>query len=238
MRIIAIGGGEIGREGTSIETRAIDEHIVSCVDSRSPRVLFIPTASGDAPGYIETFTRYYGSNLGCRVDSLTVESDDALSLIENADIIYVGGGSTRRLLEVWREYGWDALIERAAKRGTILSGLSAGANCWYESCSTDSDLIEGTGTRLVRLPALGWLEGLFCPHFDAEPARRATIGSMLNDGEYALCADNCAALEYDGDRVRVLRAHPNAHVSIVRNERGSVLEKQISDGWHTVGSLL
>ena len=55
-KIVAIGGGEI-RE---METSAIDKRIVELTGKTQPKALFIPTASGDAPGYIDTFERVYG----------------------------------------------------------------------------------------------------------------------------------------------------------------------------------
>lgn len=47
-KIVAIGGGEL-KYG---ETEKIDRYIVLLSDSATPRLLFIPAASGDAPGYI------------------------------------------------------------------------------------------------------------------------------------------------------------------------------------------
>ena len=61
--IVAIGGGEIARH----ETLAIDKEIIRLSGKKSPTVLFIPTASSDAQGYIDAFTDYtiqnnYASN--------------------------------------------------------------------------------------------------------------------------------------------------------------------------------
>ena len=52
---------------------------------------------------------------------------------------YVGGGSTLNLLALWRAHGVDAVLaDLAARDDAVLAGVSAGANCWYEACSTDS----------------------------------------------------------------------------------------------------
>jgi dipeptidase E len=66
--IVAIGGGEIKDN----ETFPIDRHIVAATGRKRPRALFLPTASGDAAGYIETFHRVYGEQLGCRTEALTL----------------------------------------------------------------------------------------------------------------------------------------------------------------------
>lgn len=75
-RIVAIGGGEI-KDG---ETLNIDKFIVSLSGKERPSLLFIPTASHDAEGYIETVKKVYGE-LGCDVKILcltkeNIEEDD------------------------------------------------------------------------------------------------------------------------------------------------------------------
>ena len=62
--------------------------------------------------------------------------------IFNTDIIYVGGGNTRFMLEKWRELGVDKLLIEAYNKGIVCSGLSAGSYCWFKC---NYDLIEGLG---------------------------------------------------------------------------------------------
>ena len=52
--------------------------------------------------------------------------------------------------------------------------LSAGANCWFEQCSTDS--IPG---EYRVLPCLGIFRGSFCPHYDEEVDRRPSLHKFL-----------------------------------------------------------
>ena len=90
-RIVAIGGGEI-RDG---ETLNIDKFIVSLSGKEKPSLLFIPTASNDSEGYIETVKKVY-KELGCDVKILcltkeNIEEDDIRDIILKSDIIYVGG---------------------------------------------------------------------------------------------------------------------------------------------------
>ena len=127
LRIVAIGGGEI----RTLETYAIDSHIVSLAGKKNPTALFIPTASSDSEGYWEAFQSVYGDRLGCLTQALFLlrgSPDPAIAreMILNADLIYVGGGNTLRLMRAWRRHGIDNLLKTAAKRGVILSGVSAG----------------------------------------------------------------------------------------------------------------
>jgi dipeptidase E len=45
----------------------------------------------------------------------------------------VGGGNTLQMMRVWRHQGVDKLLTSAYENGTVLSGISAGAICWFDS---------------------------------------------------------------------------------------------------------
>ena len=93
--IVAIGGGEIGRPGYSVETTEIDKQIIALTKKAYPKVLFLPTASGDSQSYYETFKSYYGETLGCNTSVLNLYAKPSKTIIKeaimNADIMYVGG---------------------------------------------------------------------------------------------------------------------------------------------------
>jgi len=84
------------------------------------------------------------------------------------DIIYVGGGNTRSMICLWREWGADEVLREAYEAGILLCGVSAGAICWFEQGVTDSVWPLGV------LPCLGLLPGSCCPHYDSEAERRPT----------------------------------------------------------------
>jgi dipeptidase E len=102
--IVAIGGGEL----RNFETLEIDEYIVKSTGKENPKALFIPTASGDALAYVDTFNKVYGEKLGCKTDSLLLSSENLEDKeIENkilsSDLIYVGGGNTEKMIKLWKE---------------------------------------------------------------------------------------------------------------------------------------
>src|SRR5690606_35502580 len=126
-KIIALGGGEL-RKGATL---AIEARIVELTGKARPRALFIPTASGGPENYVETFHAQYGDQLGCETDTLYLPAkrpapDVIAEKIEAADLNYVGGGNTLRMMKLWRRLGVDALLRQAHARGTVLSGISAG----------------------------------------------------------------------------------------------------------------
>lgn len=197
-RIVAIGGGGFSTE----DWRGLQERwLVSLTRARSDgspaRVLFVGTASGDAERYQLRFYRAFAA-LGCVCETLAFfpydMRRDYAAAVRSADLVFVGGGNTPAMLDVWRSFGFDTALRAAYEAGTVLAGISAGANCWFEQYVTDS--VPGGGVR----PSLGWLPGTFCPHLDSEPWRepmlRALTGPWVGAGEHvamrwdneALCA--------------------------------------------------
>src|SRR5688500_6219079 len=184
-RIVAIGGGGFLMER---RTSLLDEFFVRTTGMRSPRVCFISTGAGDPE---EMLAKYYKAffRLGCRPSHLAFfrkprRGSVPLYQIEKRllaqDAIYVGGGNTRSMLAVWREWGLDQILKKAWNSGVLLGGMSAGAICWFEYGATDSVLGPG---RSSALPCLGFLPGSCSPHFDGEPHRRADFRRLISSGE-------------------------------------------------------
>ncbi len=179
--IVAMGGG------ISPGAPALFKYVVGLSNrrKRNPRVLFIPTATGDDQGSLLWFYKIMTAVPGTpnNLGFFHRTPPDLRSLILSQDVIIVGGGNTKSMLAVWREYGVDKLLKEAWERGIILSGASAGGICWFDSCVTDS-----FAESYVSLPALGMLKGSCCPHYDGgvlpgEKGRKATYHALLTGGE-------------------------------------------------------
>ena len=69
-KIVAIGGGEIGRQGYPVETTVIDRETVRLTGKKKPKLLFLPTASSDSDGYVKVVKKHFGKRLGCEVEAL------------------------------------------------------------------------------------------------------------------------------------------------------------------------
>ncbi|MCL2621764.1 MAG: Type 1 glutamine amidotransferase-like domain-containing protein [Firmicutes bacterium] len=209
MKIVAIGGGENGREGYPYEIKEIDEEIVRLADKSHPNYLFIGFASGQwADSYFSVMEKNFGQ-LGCRCEQLKESqlNDEELTRkkIQAADIIYVGGGNTLRLMKLFRKFGLDKLLEIAGQRGAILCGVSAGAICWCKYGNSDSRRL------LIRVAGLGFINALFCPHFDKESARQADLVRMMKTtAGVALAFEECTALKIIGDNYEIIKSRPTA----------------------------
>lgn len=193
-RILAIGGGGFLMD----DPQGLQErYLVSLCRSVTPKVLYLGTASGDSERAQLKFMKAFTA-LGCVANTLPFfpyeMKRDYVAEVLAADLIYVGGGNTPAMLAVWREFGFDQALRRAYEAGTVLAGISAGANCWFENYITDS--VPGGGSR----PGLGWLPGTFCPHLDSEawrqPVLQATHGQAVGAGEnVAVLYENEAWIE-------------------------------------------
>ena len=151
-----------------------------------PRVLFVGTAGGDGVvGQLKAYKAF--TQIGCDIASLPFfpyeMKRDYVAEAMAADLIYVGGGNTPAMIAVWREFGFDRVLHDAWQAGTVLSGISAGANCWFEDYVTDS--VPGGGVRA----GLGWLPGTFCPHLDSEPWRAPLLASVTRVPAYGVRED-------------------------------------------------
>ena len=151
--IIAIGGGGFGRNPNK---PVIEDYIVNLSNSKKPTVTFFPTASAEDSSYIINFYTAF-SKLNCKSQhiSLFKKTPDLRSIIDDSDIIYIGGGNTKSMLAVFREWNLDRLIFEAYNKGKILAGVSAGAICWFEKGITDS---WANGLRI--LDCMNFLDGI------------------------------------------------------------------------------
>lgn len=179
---------------------------------RQPKVCFIPTASGDSKDYIQRFESAFAGRTETHVASLFCHDPwgyPDLSRLLDMDLIYVGGGSTANLLSLWRFHGVDSILRQASANGTILAGISAGANCWFEASSTDS-----FGPLAPLNDGLGFLPGSFCPHYRAEAGRRTSFQRWVGAGELpepAFAADDNAALVFRNARLAEVISEEPGH---------------------------
>ncbi len=233
MRIIAIGGGEIGRPGYPVETTKIDKEIIALSGKKNPRVLFIPTASGDSEGYVEVFNKHFGKRLGCKTDVLFLIKEkpnkkQIRDKILNSDIVYVGGGNTAKLMKVWRKTGTDKILQEAGKKGVVLSGLSAGSICWFKYGLSDSRRFKNPNAKLIKVSGLGLINALHCPHYDFEKHRKEELKQMMkNTSGVAVAIDNCSAIEIVGDKYRIISSKKDAKVYRVYWEKGKFYQEVI-----------
>lgn len=228
--IVAIGGGEIRK----FETLEIDRIIVEMTGLRRPKALFIPTASGDSQNYWEAFQRLYGARLGCETNVLMLirgpsDPKEIIEKIGEADLVYVGGGNTLRMMRRWRRLGVDKLLLQAYERDTVLSGLSAGSICWFRYGHSDSRKFSASGEDwdFIRVRGLGLVSATNSPG-STDEARIKSFQKMIcqRGGVGIAIDDNCAMVIRD-ETYEVVRCRRNANVYRLHRRRGEVFTEEI-----------
>ncbi len=210
MKIVSIGGGRVGRFSATVQTTPIDREIVRMSGKKSPRLLFLPTASAGSDEYCAAIYKQFSKRLGCRVDiMLLVNTDPERSQIRDriawADIVYVGEGNTLRMMKTWRRHGVDRVLRTAMQRDVVLCGSSAGSIAWFSWGNSDSYKTRDDPTRLARVRGLGFVDALICPHYDVEKHRRPSLEVMMKTHPgVAIALDEYCALAVRDDTYRVL----------------------------------
>ena len=224
-KIVAIGGGSNGRvreDGTiaPYETGPMDEEIVRLTGKEKPNFLLIAHSQLNPDwekGYFDVMKRIYGDKFGCECKTITRADlkenfEKAKEIVEWADIIYEGGGDTKSMIELWKETGFDKVLKSAYESGTVMCGVSAGANCWFESCSSDSLQIQlkDETAPLIEVDCLGFVEGFFTPHCDVATEYTNRLKHMKETLEgrtrRGIALSNCCAMEIVDDKYRLIRS--------------------------------
>jgi dipeptidase E len=224
-RILAMGGGGFTMADSNT---ALDQLVLSLTAKARPKICFLPTASGDQREQALRFRERFGA-WPCEPSVLWLfhlarDRVDPVEHLLAQDAIYVGGGSMRNMLAIWREHGIHEAMRAAWEAGVVLAGLSAGAMCWFEGGVSES------GGAPEAIAGLGLLPGSLSVHMDSEherlPVYRAAVGAGRLAPGYA--ADDCAALLFDGvelsecvasrEGARIVRVRPDGSGGVYETE--------------------
>jgi dipeptidase E len=225
-RILAMGGG-----GFTMHERAValDRLVLTLTGKPVPKICFLPTASGDPREQVTRFHERF-DYWPCEPTILSLfhlgrDRIDPIAHLLAQDAIYVGGGSMRNMLAIWREHGIDEAMRDAWHAGVVLAGLSAGAMCWFQGG------ISMSGGTPEPVRGLGLLGGSLSVHLGGEPERLPAFRAAVAAGELAagLACDDGAALVYEGTSLReCVSSRPGARLLKVRaDESGGVQESEV-----------
>jgi dipeptidase E len=223
--IFAMGGGGFTMEPAN---PLLDDFVLGLARAKEPRVLFLPTASGDTTAQINAFRARFADRT-CVPEHLSLfRLQDAKRPLEeivlDADIVYVGGGSMRNLLAIWRAHELDRLLVEAWRRGAVLAGLSAGAMCWFQGGVTRS---SGPPEPIA---GLGLLDGSLTVHADGEPERLPVWLAAVRDGTLpgGWALDDGVGLLFRGRELeRVVSSRPGAGAQRVDAIAGELVRHRL-----------
>jgi len=223
--IFAMGGGGFTMEPNN---PLLDDYVLSLARPNEPRILFLPTASGDTTAQINAFKARFAHRT-CVHEHVSLFRMHELArplreLVMEQDIIYVGGGSMRNLLAIWKAHGLDELLLEAWQCGIVLAGLSAGAMCWFQAGVTRS---SGPPEALA---GLGLLEGSLTVHADGEPERLPVWLASVRSGELpgGWALDDGVGLLFRGKRMdRAVSSRPGAGAQRVDAIAGELVRNRL-----------
>ena len=221
-RFAAIGGG------TFEETDPLQAEIVKLSGKSLPNVLFIGTAANDSTNPLTSCKKSFKRvrpgvvvrKLSIIRNTYTEEETDAL--LDWADIIYVCGGNTEFMLEQWKAFGLIPKLRHVFDTDSaVLSGMSAGAICWFTDGFTDSEAFSGKedwNCKLIK-PGIDLYPAVFCPHYGAwerkgfdEAIRDLSVpGIALEDG---------TGFFYDNGRTFFVSTSEDRHAYALSYEQG------------------
>jgi dipeptidase E len=223
--IFAMGGGGFTMEPAN---PLLDDYVLSLAGASVPRILFLPTASGDTTAQINAFRDRFAAR-ACVPQQLSLFNLRGLrrplaDVVLEQDIVYVGGGSMRNLLALWRAHGLDVVLGEAWRRGTVLAGLSAGAMCWLQWGVTHA---SGPPEPIA---GLGLLEGSLSVHADGEPERLPVWLAHVRDGSIpgGWALDDGVGLLFRGlELQRTVSSRPGAGAQRVDSIAGELVRHRL-----------
>lgn len=228
-RIVAIGGGEINQ----LETLAIDKEIVRLANKENAKVLFIPTASGDAEAYSEAFHKLFKDYLGCSTDVLYLSKPSDIDIrqqVLSSDIIYVGGGNTKMMMDIWYQNNLDQILKEAYENGILLTGMSAGSICWFDCGQSDTEKYEeGHLDNYISVNGLALLKGIHAPHYN-ESTRSIDFNERVKQYKgIGIAIDNKCAIEFTESHYRVIKSDPKANAYKIYYNKGQLIKELLKD---------
>jgi peptidase E len=200
-RIVACGGQQL-------QHLSLTRYVLDLAGRPRPKILFVPTASGDDPASLLTFYQAM-AGVECEPAHLALFNrtvDDIEGLIRSQDVVVVGGGNTANMLAIWRLHRVEDALRSAYRNGTILTGWSAGCICWFEAGITDSFTPELGPLR----DGVGLLKGSACPHYDSEERRRPVYTREIAAGlPPGIALEDAVAAFYEDEKlVEIVSGRP------------------------------
>ena len=222
-KIISIGGGGFTHEADE----SLDQFVLNQLTKKNFKIGFLPTASKDNKKKIDLFyKRFENSNLELSHFSLCSKIEGFKGWLLSKDIIYVGGGNTFYMLKIWEKNNLIKIFKEAYNKGIILSGVSAGAVCWFDWILSDS---KGSGLKPIR--GINLISGSCTPHSSEDERINQFQENIKNNNlpEGIAIDDGVAVLFIDGKAVEVYSSRKNHDAYFINKSKKISLKEHIKN---------
>ncbi len=219
--------------GSSCGSSSVDKYIVEAAGKDNPKILFIPTASGDSFGCLSALNFVFNKQFGCTVDFLllcndNISEDYVEDKVMSADIINVGGGSAWEMMQIWRAYNMNKFIKAAYDKGTVLSGTSAGSICWFKYGNGDSNIFMNREKRYCyrKVEGTGMINALNYPHYN--PSNDTLFSRIMKLYTVPAIAleDGCTFVVKD-DKYKIMKMYDKVDAFLFKNNNGIISKQKI-----------
>ena len=227
MKLMLIGGGENGHGTTTYETKEIDKEIVKMTNKNNPTFLFIGLASSFSDSYYDIMKEIY-KNLGCKTTYLKKKNiinnpDIVKNKITEADIIYMSGGDTKKLVDTLKEYKIDELIKEAQNRGCVIAGISAGAIAIANSGLSDYQILNNISNKYAFTEGLKLININICPHANKKERIDDLKELLKENNKEVICLENGTALKIENNTIEIIYSLNNK-VKLISNTKEIILD--------------
>lgn len=244
-KFVLIGGGENGREGTKYETEKIDKEIINLSNkSNNAHFLFLGHANNYEKSYYNVMRKIYTEKFNCICDILSKEEIFNESItkkkIEWADIIYVGGGNTLNMMDLWKKSGFNDILKKYKETEKVFCGISAGAICWCRYGISDSK-INNENDKYIKVEGLNLFNILFCPSYDERIKKEENLDLILKSSKIPMIAlEKGTAIIINNDKYKIIRsiANKNAYKVFYKDNKKYKIKIPIEKEYKLIKELI
>ena len=227
-KFVLIGGGEIGK---NYSTREIDEVIVKLAKKEKPILVYIGFASHSSESYFDVIKKIY-TPLGCICQNLkrkNLINNYALALdkINKADIIYIGGGDTIKLIEEIKEFKLELELDKAINKGCVIAGISAGGILLSKEGYSDSLKKRNESDKYTFIKGLNYTAISFCPHYNIIEKKNELKEELKNTNKKVYALEDNTALKIINDKIEILKSNINSKVYLCYYKNNKYIEEEI-----------
>jgi cyanophycinase len=166
--------GHLVIEGGGGEMVEIDKRTLELAGGGKAKVLVIPQASSEKNSWREAADRWKRAGAGDVAILDLSDPEKAVAAVMNADLIWMSGGSTMRLINALNKTELPEAIRRRYREGAVIGGSSAGATVMSKFMLSGGRIYEGLGL---------WPEAIVDQHFLARGRFKRLLEAVLDRPE-------------------------------------------------------
>ena len=133
------------------------------------------------------------------------------------------------MMQIWRQYRLDERLKRIHEKDlAVLTGISAGAICWFNCGHSDSESFqeENNWNYCWANEMLDIFHIAYCPHYNEE-GRDSFDKMLLEKNMLGLAMENNTAFVENNGKQYFIRSAPNANAYRIQFKNGIMDKKEV-----------